>query len=182
MSLITYEGQIQLYEIQKHISSFLLQNNPNTLISSSYSSYVIVIWTKSKSSSLYEPIQRITLEEETGRYIIVLISQNKAEEEFASCSYYDGSIILWRRGKGEGEFKVKQKIAKLKYVLTQTNELIFPSCSYPFLIRTWSPSPSTSSSSSDFKKKQNIKIQSSGIWSLYQINETRNNVKTNKWV
>ena len=71
---------------------------------------VIVIWSKSKSSSLYEPLQRITVKE-TGPNIrrLVLITQKKEEEEeeFASCSFDDHSIIIWRRVKGE--FQIKQK-------------------------------------------------------------------------
>ena len=95
------------------------QLNPNTLVSSSPSSSsgsynVIVIWSKSKSSSLkYEPLQRMT-REVTGRGInrLVLMNQKKEEEEeFASCSYWeDDSIIIWRREKGgKGEFQINRK-------------------------------------------------------------------------
>jgi hypothetical protein len=184
---------------QEHSSCFLsdisclIQINPNTLVSSSYSdspsdSYnVIVIWTKSpKSSSLYEPIQRIT-QKEAGAYIrsLVLITQKKEEEEeFASCSHLDHLIIIWRRGKGEGEFQIKQKIkTNVKYVVTLlyislTNELIsgsnFSSSPSIGLLQIWSPSSSSSSSSSDFVEKQKIQT-SSTIGPLCHINENRNN-------
>jgi hypothetical protein len=161
----------------------LVQLNPDTLISASgsdsswsfFSPNVIVIWSKSKSksssSSLYEPIQRITRKETGGGdiYSLVLINQKKEEEEqFASCSRYDGPIIIWRRGKGEEDkFKIKQKIENVEYVLTliyisQTNELIF---GYYSLLQICSPS----SSSSDFVEKQKIET-SSNIESLCQIN------------
>ena len=77
---------------------------------SAESDNVIVIWSKSqsKSSSLYELMQRIT-RKETGTLIfkLVLLSQ----EEFASFS--NKSVIIWTRGRrgGRGEgFKMKQKI------------------------------------------------------------------------
>jgi hypothetical protein len=173
-----------------HISS-IIQINPNTLVSSSYSySYSpddnsIVIWSKSKSSSSsleYEPVQRIT-RKETGKGGIeklVIINQKKEEEEvFASCSSLYGLIIIWRRGKGEGEmFKMKQKITNLNNVwrllyISQTNELI--SGSHSSLLQIWS-SPS-SSSSSDFVEKQKIKTSSSYIYSLCLINENRNRIE-----
>jgi hypothetical protein len=167
----------------------LLQINPNTLVSSCFSSSwsssdssnVIVIWSKSKSKSSssleYEPIQRIT-QKETGGGIkrLVLINQkNEEEEEFASCSFGDASIIIWRGGKGgKGEvFQIKQKITNVKGVqtllyITLTNELISGSTSYS-LLQIWSPS-SSSSSSSDFVEKQKIETPSSCIESLCQIN------------
>jgi hypothetical protein len=167
---------------QEHSSDYsitcLLQINPNTLVSSSWSASpsdnVIVIWSKSKSSSLYEPLQRIT-QKETGEGIesLVLITQKKEEEEeFASCS--DHSIIIWRRGKGE--FQIKQKITNVQGVsrllyISLTNELISGSHSSS-LLQIWSPSSSSSSSSSDFVKRQKIET-SSGIYSLCHLN--RNN-------
>jgi hypothetical protein len=206
----TEEGQIQLYSIQQqqqqqinfkliqtfpqeHPSSYyitsIIQINPNTLISSS-SSYsitdnVIVIWSKSKSSSSssldYEPVQRIT-REETGRGGIkklVLIKQKKEEEQlFASCSSDDHSVLIWRRGKGGKEggdkFQIKQKITNLKYVdrllyISQTNELIFNS--YPSLLQIWS------SSSSNFVERQKIQTSSSCICSLCQLKENRNRIE-----
>jgi hypothetical protein len=202
-------GQIQLYEIQqqqKHINwklvqtfpqehplneiSSLLQLNPNTLVSSSAWSSpssntdnVIVIWSKSKSSSSsceYEPVQRIT-RKETGGDIsrLVLINQKKEEEEeqFASCSYSYDSVLIWRR-KGKGDkFQIKQKITNVINVsrfiyISQTNELIFESSS-PYLLHIWSPSPS-SSSSSNFVERQKIETSSS-IWSLCQINDSNRN-------
>ncbi len=147
--------------------SCLLQINPNTLVSSASHTYsslspsdnVIVIWSKSKSSPLYEPIQKIT-EKETGGKIdsLVLMKQKKEEEEeeeeFASSSRSDESIIIWRRGKGEGDkFRIKQKIKYVNWVdrllyISQTNELISASDSgSPYLLQIWS-SPSSSSSSS----------------------------------
>jgi hypothetical protein len=182
---------------QEHSSYWitcLLQVNPNTLVSSSYSDSSsptdnsIVIWSKSKSSSLYEPIQRIT-HKETGRGGIerlVLINQKKEEEEelFASCSSLDGLIIIWRRGKGD-KFQIKQKITnesgveRLLYI-SQTNELISGSNSSPsYLLQIWSTSPSSSSSSSsssDFVERQKIET-SSGIWSLCQLKENRNRIE-----
>jgi hypothetical protein len=170
---------------QEHPSNYifsLLQINPNTLISASANSSsnpsdnTIVIWSKSISNPLYEPIQRIT-QKETGGGInsLVLITQKKEEEEeFASCSSPDYSIIIWRRGKGEGDkFKIKQKITNVYGVhrllyISLTNELIYVSevfC-YPPLLQIWSPS----SSSSDFVEKQKIQA-SSGIRSLCQINK-----------
>ena len=174
---------------QEHPSNYyissLLQINPDTLASSASSSSssswsffspnVIVIWTKSKSKSSilqYEPIQRIKGEETGGRGInsLVLINQKKEEEEFASCSRSDDSIIIWRRGKGDKEmFKIKQKITNVNGVKTllyisQTNELISRSSS---LLQIWSPS---SSSSSDFVERQKIEA-SSPIMSLCQINK-----------
>jgi hypothetical protein len=161
--------------------SSLLQLNPNTLVSSSaWSSSssnpddnVIVIWSKSKSSSSsleYEPVQRIT-RKETGGDIsrLVLINQKKEEEEeqFASCSYWDHSVFIWRR-KGKGDkFQIKQKITNVINVwrllyISQTNELIFESSS-PYLLHIWSPSLS-SSSSSNFVERQKIETSSS-IWS-----------------
>jgi hypothetical protein len=208
------DGQIRLYDIeqqqikttttttkliqtfpQEHPSysiSCLLEINPNTLVSSSSYSYsssnpsdnVIVIWSKSKSTSpLFEPIQRIT-RKEAGREIkrLVLIKQKKEEEEelFASCSFDDNSIIIWgRRGKGgKGDkFQIKQKILNVRCVLrllyiSQTNELIFESSSPSSLLQIWSTSPPSSSSSSDFVEKQKIET-SSWISSLCQLN--RNN-------
>jgi len=203
-------GEIQLYEIQqqqiikttKLIQTFsnehpssdwitcLLQINPNTLVSSSYtlSSYsspsdnVIVIWSKSsESSSFYEPIQRITGKEaegEIGR--LVLLKQKKEEveeeEEFASCSSEYDSIIIWRREKGgKGEFQIKQKIENVYRVetliyISLANELISGSTSYSYLLQIWSPS----SSSSDFVEKQKIQIPSE-IVSLCQINKNDSN-------
>jgi hypothetical protein len=170
----------------------LLQINTNTLTSASWSSSnpddnVIVIWSKSKSSSLqYEPIQRITKKEAGGDiYHLVVMKQKKEgeeEEEFASCSSDDKSIIIWRRGKGdEGKFQIKQKIENVKHnykllYISLTNELI--SGSYPFsspLLQIWSSSsssssPSSPSSSSDFVVRQKIKT-TSPIWSLCQINK-----------
>jgi hypothetical protein len=177
-----------------HEISCLLQINPNTLVSASnwsdsFSNVVIVIWSKSKSSSsLYEPIQRITQNEAGGTITnLELINQKKEEEEeeeeqFASCSYDnsiiegcdDRSIIIWRRGKGGGEFQIKQKITNLNEVKTLlyvslTNELIFESGS---LLQIWSPSSSSSSSSfsSDFVERQKIET-SSPISLLCQINK-----------
>jgi hypothetical protein len=174
---------------QEHSSltiSSLLQINPNTLVSASSnysdSSNVIVIWSKSKSSPFYESLQRIT-QKETGGDIsrLVLINQKKEgeeEEEFASSSLNDHSIIIWRRkGKGDKEFQIKQKIENEYCVETLlyiplTNELISGSYSYPSPLQIWSPSPS---SSSNFVERQKIEIPySRGIWSLCQINETRN--------
>jgi hypothetical protein len=167
----------------------LIQINPNTLVSASaytnlYYSKVIVIW--SKSSSLYEPVQRIKREEAGGYGInsLVLIKQKKEEEEevFASCSGFDGSIIIWRRGKGGDEFKIKQKIENVMGVWTllyipQTNELISGSESlFSSHLKIWSPSSSSSSSSSDFVEIQKIQTSSSGIVSLCQIN--RNDTKS----
>jgi WD40 repeat protein len=165
--------------------SCLLQINPDTLISASdSSSNVIVIWSKSKSSSLqYEPIQRITKNETVGEIgRLVLIKQKKEEEEFASCSYRDGSIIIWRRVKGEGEmFKIKQKIENVNDVdrllyISLTNELISGSWSdYPSsLLQIWSPSSSSSSFSSKFVERQKIETYS-GIYSLCQINRNDTN-------
>jgi hypothetical protein len=206
-------GQIQLYEIQQqqqqinfkliqtfpkehsssHSITCLLQINPNTLVSSSWSSSdsdnVIVIWSKSKSKSSsssleYEPVQRITLEETRGDISrLVLINQkNKEEEEevFASCSSYDHTIIIsTRRGKGgeEDKFQIKQKITNVKGVwrllyISQTNELIFDSDNS--LLQIWS-SPSSSSSSSDFVERQKIQTSSSGIYSLCQLNDSNRN-------
>jgi len=185
-------GQIELYEIeqrqiktttdllqtfpQEHSSfniSSLIHLNENTLISSAWSSSsssnVIVIWSKSESSySLYEPIQRITKKEVGGgiRKLVVLKQTNgKDEEEFASCSSDDdNSVIIWSRVKGEdGEFKSKQKIANEGWVetllyISLTMELIFaPSSS---LLQMWS----LSSSSSKYVEMQRIKT--SGICSF----------------
>jgi hypothetical protein len=171
-------------EHSSHCITSLLQINPNTLVSSSWSDSpsdnVIVIWSKSPKSSslLYEPIQRITREEIGGINRLVLINQKKEEEEeeFASCSYFDKSIIIWRRVKGDKEmFKIKQKIENVTGVdrllyISLTNELIFGSYS---LLQIWSPS-SSSSSCSDFKERQKIEISSS-IWSLCQINKNDTN-------
>jgi WD40 repeat protein len=189
---------------QEHPSSCeiasIIQLNPNTLISSSDSSSnpsdnVIVIWSKSKSKSLfrssleYEPVQRITQKETGGEGIerLVLIKQkNKEDEEeeevFASCSNLDNLVLIWRRGKGgKGDkFQIKQKITNLKGVcrllyISQTNELIFNSdSSYPSLLHIWSTS--SSSSSSDFVERQKIET-SDFIWSLCQLNENRNRIE-----
>jgi hypothetical protein len=177
----------QEHSSSDHITS-IIQINPNTLVSSAWSSSfyspdnLIVIWSKSKSSSSleYEPVQRIT-RKETGESInkLVLIKQKKEEEEevFASCSRYDGSIIIWgRKGKGD-KFQIKQKITNVKYVLrllyiSQTNELIFNSDS-PYLLHIWS---SPSSSSSNFVERQKIEISDS-IYSLCQLNENRNRIE-----
>jgi hypothetical protein len=181
-----------------YISS-ILQINPNTLVSSSSGSSSsnpsdnsIVIWSKSKSlfrSSLeYESVQRIT-QKETGGHIsrLVILKQKKEEEEeeeevFASCSNSDNLIMIWtRRGKGD-KFQIKQKITNLINVwrllyISLTNELIFGFGSYTTsLLHIWSsPSPS-SSSSSDFVERQIIET-SSRIWSLCQLNETRNRIE-----
>jgi hypothetical protein len=176
----------------------LIQLNPNTLVSSSYSpsfiDNVIVIWSKSKSKSSssssleYEPVQRITLEETGGRiWRLVLIKQTKEEEdgeeeEFASCSFYDHSVLIWRRrGKGD-KFQIKQKITNVNYVsrllyISQTNELISGSPSS--LLQIWlSPSSSSSSSSSsNFVETQKIQTSSSDIRSLCQLNENRNRIE-----
>ncbi len=167
----------------------LIQINPNTIVSacdsSSSSSNTMVIWTKSKSSSSleYEPIQRITRKETGGDIInLVLINQKKeGEDEFASCSYWDRSIIIWRRGKGEEEFQIKQKIQLEELVhveeilyISQNNELI-SLCG--ICLQIWSPS---SSSSSDFVEKQKIKTSYlehpviSSFGRLCQINEINN--------
>ena len=120
------EGQIQLYEFEQQQnrmlkliqrfsnehSSFnitsLIQLNHKTLVSCSFYSSslfdsVIVIWTKSKLTSLYEPTQRITRKEtDTECGITKLVAVN--EDEFVSCSE---SIIIWsRKGDGESEFKL----------------------------------------------------------------------------
>ena len=66
---------------------------------SAESDNVIVIWSKSqsKSSSLYELMQRITRKEtETLISKLVLLSQ----EEFASCS--NKSVIIWTQGRTGG--------------------------------------------------------------------------------
>jgi hypothetical protein len=196
------QQQIKLLQTfpQEHPSGYfdpiscLLQLNPNTLISSSGSSFpsywfdsVIVIWSKSKSSSLYEPIQRIT-PKEAGKKVdnLVLLNQKKEEEEeevFASCSLpYDlgtQSITIWtRKGKGEGEFQIKQRIINVYCVsellyISHTNELISGSHSFPSLLQIWSPI-SSSSSDLNFVEKQKIQT-SSRIYSLRQINEYKNN-------
>jgi hypothetical protein len=183
----------------------IIQINPNTLISSSSSSSPddnsIVIWSKSKSlfrSSLeYEPVQRIT-QKETGYEIdkLVLLKQKKEEEEeeevFASCSHWDNSVLIWtRKGKGGDKFTIKQKITNVKDVwrllyISQTNELIFDSdrdlnpikklFSSPYLLQTWSSPSSSSSFSSDFVERQQIQT-SSRIYSLCQLNETRNRIE-----
>jgi hypothetical protein len=163
----------------------LIQLNSNTVVSSSDcakskysdSNVVIVIWTKSPKSSshLYEPIQRITQKETEGQRgiwrLVVLNQKKEGEEEFASCAFNDDSIMIWRRkGKGKGEmFRIKQKIENVRNVITLlyislTNELVFESNS---LLQIWSPS------SSDFVEKQ--KIETSGIWSLCQINRNDTN-------
>jgi hypothetical protein len=124
-------------------------------------------------------LQRIKRKEAEGRInSLVLITQKKEEEEeeeFASCSWYDyDSIIIWRRGKGEGDkFKIKQKIEnvigvhRLLYI-PLTNELIFGS--WLSLLQIWSPSSSIFTSK--YKKRQKIEIpSSSSIWSLCQINK-----------
>jgi hypothetical protein len=176
---------------KKHPSGYsitsLIQINPDTLVSASdssdsssifsaiFSSNVIVIWSKSKSSLLYEPLQRITFKEVGGGINdLVLINQKKEEEEeFASCSRGDNSIIIWRRVKGDKEiFKIKQKIENVEDVsellyIPLTNELIFASDSYPYLLQIWSPS---SSSSSDFVERQKMETSYASIWSLCQIN------------
>ncbi len=166
---------------QEHSSDYwissLLQINPHTLISSSdtmhanLSDIAIVIWSKSKSPQ-YEPIQRITGNEAGGGIErLVLLSQKKEDEakEFASCSrYVDGSIRIWRRGKGD-KFKIKQKITNVKNVQTLlyisfTNELISGYYCSP-LLQIWSPS---SSSSSQYKERQKIETSSS-IYSLLKF-------------
>jgi hypothetical protein len=171
-------------EHSSHCISSLIHLKRNTLISSSSSTgsaNAIVIWTKSKSSSIYKPIQRISQKEtRNGISKLVLLSQKKDEEEFASCSYADKSIVIWRR-KGEDEFRIKQKIKNVGNVesslyISLTNELIFESYyslnliqmlySSPYLLQIWSPS------SSDFEERQRIDI-TSPICSLCQIN--RNN-------
>jgi hypothetical protein len=187
---------IQIFP-REHSSDWItsiIQLNPNTLVSSSsWSSSptdnVIVIWSKSSKSSSsssleYEPVQRITQDETRGSIQrLVLIKQKKEEEEeevFASCSFYDHSVLIWgRRGKGgKGDkFQIKQKIPSVKGVskllyISQTNELIFGS-SYPSLLHIWS---SPSSSSSDFVKKQKIH-PSSSIYSLCQLNENKNRIE-----
>ncbi len=184
---------------QEHSSSdeisSLIQLNPTTLISSSDSdssdspsSNVIVIWSKPKSKSFYEPMQRITQKEAEGggiNQLVVLSQKNKEEEEFASCSFDNKSIRIWRRVKGdEGEFKLKQRIPNVKDVvtllyITHTNELIFASDSSSSLLQIWSPSSPSSSSSSDFVEKQKIETSSSWIRSLCQINrnESRNRIE-----
>ena len=145
----------------------------------------IVVWSKSKSKPLYKPIQRITNKIAGTKNAInrlVILNQKSAEEEegdeeFASCSYLDDSIIIWRRGKGEKEreFKIKQRIRNETYVqrmlyISLTNELIFcSSC----LLQIWSPS----SSSSEFVEKQKIEASPFSICSLCQITETRNDSK-----
>ncbi len=78
-------------EHSSHWITSLIHLNSNTIVSasdslsSSLSDNVIVIWTKtkSKSSSLYGPLQRIT-KKETGGTInsLVLITQKKEEEVF----------------------------------------------------------------------------------------------------
>jgi hypothetical protein len=192
-------GEIELYGVEHHnkTTTYLLQVFPNehssfnitslihlkenTLISSacsnssSPSSNVIVIWSKSKSSLVYEPIQRITRKEAGGgiRKLVVLEQKNGKEEEFASCSSDDdNSVLIWSRVKGKEEkFQIKQKITNAGWVqillyISQTNELIFaPSSS---LLQIWS-----SFSSSVFKEIQEIKT-SSGICSFCQINENSN--------
>jgi hypothetical protein len=126
-------------------------------------------------------MQRITQKEAGGGGInqLVVLSQKKEEdeEEFASCSYDNKSIRIWRRGKGGKEmFKLKQRIPNVKDVVTflyisHTNELIFASDSSSSLLQIWSTS---SSSSSDFVEIQKIQTSSSWIRSLCQISENRN--------
>jgi hypothetical protein len=185
-------GEIQLFEIQQqkrikllqtfpqenssssHSITSIIQLNPSTLISCSASHSVIVIWAKSKSTTLYEPIQRITGNEARGGFYRLVVINTTNEEEFASCSFDDDkTIIIWRRGKEEGEFKIRQKITNVENVsellyISLSNELISASFDSP-LLQIWSPS----SSSSDFKQRQKIKT-SSYICSLCQINVNRN--------
>jgi hypothetical protein len=184
---IQQQQQIKLLQKfpKKHsyVISCLLHLNPNTLVSAcsmSFCSYnVIVIWSKSKSSSLYEPIQRIIYEEAGGDiYKLVLINQKKEEEEeiFASCSHSDDSIIIWRRREGEGEFQINQKITNVKgfrtlIYISLTNELISGSWSRPSLLQIWSPL----SSSSYFAETQKLKTTTSGIVSLCEINRNDSN-------
>ena len=188
-------GEIELFEIQQqkqqinfklvqtfpqehsssHSITSIIQLNPNTLIFCSASHSVMVIWAKSKSTSLYEPIQRITRKEAGGGfYRLVLLNQKKEEEEeeFASCSFDDDkTIVIWRRGKGD-KFKIRQKITNVENVsellyISFTNELISGSFDSP-LLQIWS-----SSSSSNFKQRQKIQTPSY-ICSLCQINEINN--------
>jgi hypothetical protein len=89
------------------------------------------------------------------------------------------SIRIWRKGKGE--FTTNQKLTNVKAVyrllyISHTNELIFGSDSFLNLLQIWSPSPFSSSSSSDFVEKQKIET-SSGIESLCQLNENRNRIE-----
>ncbi len=163
-----------------HWISYLLQINPNTIVSASASSNfsyssdnVIVIWSKCNTTAQYEPIQRIK-RKKAGGYTnsLVLINQKKEEEEdeFASCSWDDHFIIIWGRGKGDKEmFKIKQKIENVNRVyrllyISLKNELIFGSPYSPSYLQIWSPS-----SSSDFIERQKIQT-SSHIVSLCQIN------------
>ncbi len=182
-------------EHSDHYISSLIQLNSRTLVSSSYSELAysesdigIVVWSKSKSKPLYKPIQRITNKIAGSKNAIdrlILLNQKRqgeeeeeGDEEFASCSYLDDSVLIWRRGKGkkEREFKIKQRIKNETYVqrllfISLTNELIFcSSC----LLQIWSPSPS---SSSDFVEKQKIEASPFSICSLCQINENRNDSK-----
>jgi len=194
---IQQQQQIELVQTfpQEHSSgcwiSYLIQLNTSSLISSSDtmhanpSDIAIVIWTKTKSSSpLYEPVQRITMGE-AGRGIrkLVLLGQKKEggdEEEFASCSLMDSSIIIWRREerKSEGKFQVKQKIENAKGVeaflyISLTNEFIHGSWDSPSspLLQIWS-----TSSSSNFENRKNIEV-SSTILAFCQANDNKDDTK-----
>ena len=58
-------------------------------------------------------MQRITQQVTGGRIDkLILLKQKKEEEVFASCSYFQSFIIIWRRNGEEecgGEFKQKGK-------------------------------------------------------------------------
>jgi hypothetical protein len=194
------KGEIHLYEIEQQTKVNLMQTFPtehpsrcwissflrpseNTLISSAYffdpsldSANAIVVWTKSKANTSYDPLQRIA-QQEAGKMVAKLVLMNREdkdveEEEFASSSHK--SIIIWtrRRKGGEEGFKIKQKIINEGYVMPLlyiqlTNELISGSYS-PSLLQIWS---SQSYASSDFKESQSIDID---VCSLCQIDENGN--------
>ena len=76
------------------------------------------------------------------RLVVLKQKKEEEEEEFASCSYWDDdSIIIWRRGKGQNEFKRKQKktnvnVDRLLYISFITNKLISGSdSSSPYLLQ-----------------------------------------------
>jgi len=105
---------------QCYYTTCIVQLDENNLISSSRGSYdfacffdsdyVIVIWSKSSSSS-YKPIQGITSEKaetKIGVDQLIVLNKEGEEEEFASISY--SSLIIWTRKRNTSElFGIKQK-------------------------------------------------------------------------
>ena len=152
------KGEMHLYEIEQQtkvnlmqtfptehpsrcwISSFL-QPSENTLISSAYffdpsldSANAIVIWTKSKSTSSYEPLQRIA-QQEAGKMVAKLVLM-KREDKYVEEEKFASSFHKMKRRRRRIQNKTKNNHRRLCHAISlYSNELISGSCSSPSLLQ-----------------------------------------------